>query len=127
MGNLKHRMRAIPEGQEALPFRNNQQGGIFAYAPLWERRLFFGLSAAFLVVTALYIYFVMASIVHVAARQELAGKVASAKSALSTLETQYLSKSQAITEAYAHSAGFVSASRQSFVVRENTVTFHDAR
>ena len=125
MGNSRRKERAIPEGQEILPFRNGRGGGILSYALPWERRFVAGLSALFIVFVALYVYFVMASIVHVAARQELAGTFSSTKAAVSQLETEYLAKTQGITEAYATSVGFVPVSAQAFVERENTVTFHD--
>ncbi|MDO8523874.1 MAG: hypothetical protein Q7R74_01445 [bacterium] len=120
------RSRKIPEGQEQLPFKSAARRGIFSYAFLWERRLVSVLGASFLVFVLLYVYFVMASIVHVVARQELAAKVVVTKAAVSKLETRYLSETERVTESYARSIGFVAASHKIFVERGRAVTLHDA-
>lgn len=120
------RSRKIPEGQEQLPFKSAARRGILSYAFLWERRLVSVLSALFLAFAALYVYFVMTSIVHVAARQELAAKVAVTKAAVSKLETRYLSETERVTESYARSIGFVTAPHKTFVERGRAVTLHDA-
>ncbi len=118
-------MIKISEGQQSLPFQSGG-GGMLAYARLWERRFIALLGALFIACILLYMYFVMSSVIHVAARQELAGKVAAAKVAVSKLETAYLIRTKDITESYARSVGFVAASHETFVERGGAVTLHDA-
>ncbi len=120
-------IRGIPDRQDALPFRNGQGSGILVHALPWERRLVLALGALLLACTALYVYFVMTSIVHVAARQELIKKVALAKTAVSSLESVYLAKTKSLTESYAHSIGFTAPSKKVFVERAVAVTLHDGR
>jgi len=86
-----------------------------------------GLVFALLILGGFYTYFVITSIAHVAARQELVGKVASLKSSVSELESKYLSKTSGITESYAHSLGYVTAKNETFVQRNIAVTLHDAQ
>lgn len=114
----------ISGSQIVLPFQGREAQGIFSYALPWERRLVGIVGVLFVVFGILYIYFVTSSILHVAARQELMGKVIAARTAVSTLETAYFAKTQTITEPYARSLGFVSASNQVFVERNTALTLH---
>ena len=118
----------ISRNQSALPFQTGQGGGILAYALPWERRLAGAAGVLFVVFGILYIYFVTSSIVHVAAREELMGKVVATQVSVSSLETQYFAKTQAITEAYAASLGFVAISNsdEAYVTRDTALTLHDA-
>lgn len=117
--------RGIISGtQSALPFRGRDSRGIMAYALPWERRIIGTLGILFVILGILYIYFVTSSILHVAARQELLGKVVAAKTAVASLETRYFGKTQAITETYAHSIGFVAVAKETFVERNTALTLH---
>lgn len=118
----------ISRNQSALPFQAGHGGGIFSYALPWERRVASTVGVLFVVFGILYIYFVTSSIVHVAARQELMGKVVATQVSVSSLETQYFAKTQAITEAYAAALGFVaiSNSNETYVTRNTALTLHDA-
>jgi hypothetical protein len=93
----------------------------------WEKRLIAGIASLLLIFAVLYVYFVMASIVHAAARQELIGKVATLQTDVSGLETEYLSKTQGVTEAYAHELGFVTANRETFIERQSVATVQSPR
>lgn len=117
--------RRISENQIALPFRAGERG-ILALATPFERRIVGAVGVLLTLLVVLYIYLVVASIAHVAARQELAGKISVATVAVAKLETSYLAKTQAITETYARSIGFVPPARQAFVERNAALTLHDA-
>lgn len=67
----------------------------------------------------LYIYLVVASIAHVAARQSLETQIASQKATVAALETSYLAKTTSITEEYAHTLGFVTPQQKTFVERSS--------
>ena len=117
--------RGIISGtQNALPFGGRDSRGILAYAFPWERRIVGTLSILFVALGILYIYFVTSSILHVAARQELLGKVVASKTTVALLETRYFGKTQAITETYARSIGFVAVAKESFVERNTALTLH---
>jgi hypothetical protein len=115
----------LSRDQTALPFQNREGRGILVYALPWERRIVGTVGALFVVFGILYIYFVTSSILHVAARQELMGKVVATETAVSSLETSYFAKTQAVTEPYARSIGFVTASNVAFVQRNTALTLHD--
>lgn len=123
MKTLKRLSRRIADNQGVLPFSDSQQG-IFAYAYPWERRLVGSLTVAFVALIVIYIYLVTSSIVNVATRQDLLGKIVVARTSVSSLETRYFEKTQAITETYARSVGFVAVSDPEFVNRDTALTLH---
>lgn len=123
MKTLRKLSKRIADSQGVLPFSDSRQG-ILAYAYPWERRLVGSLTIAFAVLVILYIYFVTSSIVNVATRQDLLGKIVVARTSVSSLETRYFEKTQAITESYARSVGFVAFSDPEFVNRDKALTLH---
>lgn len=124
--NKNRNTKKVSEHQGSLPFSRNTNSGILAYAHPFERRTVVVFGAAFLILSVLYIYFMISSVVHVAARQELVRSASRASAEVATLETAYLSKTQTLTEPYARSLGFVSVRDRSFVSK-GSVAFKDAR
>jgi len=117
----------IPASQSALPFTRGSRGGILAYAHPLERRALTALSAGFVLLSILYIYFMISSVVHVAARQELVRTASQASAEVAALETAYLAKTQTITEPYARSLGYVAVEDRTFVSKASVVLLTDAR
>ena len=115
----------IPEGQEHLPFRGKGTG-VWSLSTRTERRILVALSALCVSVMLLYVYFLIASVAHVAARGELAGEARILDSRVASLEATYLSRSTEISESYARSVGFVPARSTSFVEKRAVVTLHTA-
>lgn len=70
---------------------------------------------------ALYFYFVMMSIMHVVAREDMQMEIAQAESRIGTLESEYLVKKQAITEEFALSEGYVAVGEKQYVLSEHIV------
>jgi hypothetical protein len=124
MTNRKHGI--ISQNQGRLPFGGRGKGGLLAVATPLERGIMafavfgFGLSAF------LYMYFVMASVAHVASRGALEHEVALLSAEVAKLETRYLSDSRVITESYAKARGFVSVSNAAYVERASRVTYVNA-
>ena len=121
------RNASISRDQNALPFRRKGRKGVLAYALPWERRLLGFLLLAFFLTVALYVYFVIASIFHVADRQELMSRITATKAAVSVLETAYLAKTEGITESYAIGEGYVENPKQIFVERDTAVSIRNVR
>lgn len=124
--NKNRNTKKISEHQGLLPFSRSTHSGILAYAHPFERRTLVVFGVAFLLLSVLYIYFMISSVVHVAARQELVRSASRASAEVATLETAYLAKTQTLTEPYARSLGFVSVRDRSFVSKAS-VAFKDAR
>lgn len=114
----------IPASQGSLPFTRATRAGILAYAHPLERRAVTVLSVGFVLLSILYIYFMISSVVHVAARQELVRTASRASAEVAALETAYLEKTQTITEPYARSLGFVAIEDRTFVSKSTAVTFN---
>lgn len=106
--------------QGRLPF--SPQGGFLAYATGLERRLLAGAFSGLILASLLYVYFVMSSVAHVAARGSLSERSAGLSAEVASLETRYLSRAQGITEPYARAHGFVSAGSRGVVERASLVT-----
>lgn len=106
--------------QRALPFRH--KGGIFAHAHPIERSIAVGIGSLFVTLSVLYIFFMFSSVMHVAARHDLAGRMSQLSADVAMLETTYLNKTEVITEAYAHSLGYVQTKNHAFAKRVNTVS-----
>lgn len=120
------KQKRVVEGQDRLPFRR-QQGGLWAYAHPYEKRALMVVGVTFAVLSILYTYFMFSSVMHVAARQQLASQMSKISAEVATLETTYLGKTQNITESYAHSLGYVGVKDRAFAKRLGAVTLHTAR
>lgn len=70
---------------------------------------------------ALYFYFLMMSIMHVVAREDMQMDIASAHSRIGTLESEYLVKKQAITEEFALAEGYIALENKHYVLSESMV------
>jgi len=124
----RRRTFKISKDQRALPFRGARaQTGILSYATPIERRVILVLSVLLFSFGVLYTYFVMASVAHVAAREEISRKVALTSAEVARLEASYLASSQGITEAYARSLGFVKEKNRIFVEKTSLTALRDAR
>jgi hypothetical protein len=122
--NIRKTSYRISESQGRLPFNRPQNGGILAFAYPIERKLIGILGISFVVLSILYIYFMISSVTHVAARRELA-KVASEKAAkVADLETAYLAQTNGITDSYAKSLGYVAVQEKYFAERGSVVSIH---
>jgi hypothetical protein len=64
----------------------------------------------------------MASVAHVASREELHQRAVAASAGVADLEAAYLGRSHTITETYARSNGYVTISARGFVERTSLVT-----
>jgi type II secretory pathway component PulM len=120
--------KRIPEGQERLPLYGKNRSGIWAYAHPRERQIGFISASLLLLLSVLYIYFMISSVVHVAARQELARAERKTSAEVAELETKYLTKTESITDSYARSLGYVAISERSFVEKPaNTLSIKNTR
>ena len=115
----------ILEGQESLPFRGGRTG-LFAYAHPLERRTFFLFGGLIAVLSVLYVYFVIASIMDVAAREEISQNATKTSAEVASLEAKYLAGTHAITESAAKDRGFVSIKDRSFVEKAASVSLNTA-
>ncbi len=115
------------EGQDRLPFSRTRQSGILVYAHPRERQALAVLGILAIVFSTFYIYFMISSVVHVAARQELAQQASRASADVAALETTYLERTEGITESYAKSLGYVAVNDQVFVEKENVVSFRNTQ
>lgn len=91
----------------------------------FEKRFVYILGAAVVIFAALYIYFVITSIVHTVIRQETEYAIAQAHSEVSTLETQYLTRQKAITKELALDSGFAPVSDKVYATRQTLLTRTD--
>lgn len=112
--------KTISSAQRALPFRT--KGGIFAQAHPAERFIAVGVGSLFITLSVLYIFFMFSSVMHVAARHDLAGRMSQLSADVAMLETVYLNKTQVITESYAHSLGYVQTKNHAFAKKISTVS-----
>ncbi len=114
------------DGEVALPFRGND-AGILSYATPFQRRAgFFGI-IVLLLLSAVYLYGVISSVMHVAAREELSFEIKRLSSDVARLEAEYLTRTDGITESFARERGYVAVSDRSFVERTEGITFNNAR
>ncbi len=123
---MARKIMQILEGQEALPFRGSRTG-LFAYAHPLERRAFFLFGGLIAVLSVLYVYFVIASIMDVAAREEISQSATKTSAQVAALEAKCLSETHAITESAARDRGFVSIKDRSFVERADSVSLNTTR
>lgn len=120
------KIRQILEGQQPLPFRGNRTG-LLAYARPWERNALLGSGFILGALVILYVYFMIASVVDVAQREELAQNATKLSAEVARLEAQYLSKTHTITESVARDHGFVSVSSRTFVEKASAVSLNNVR
>ncbi len=122
---MRKKIRDIIEGQARLPF-GEERSGLMSYAHPLERRAFFAMGILLLLVSAAYMYFVMTSVMHVAGREDASIRASRLSADVARLESEYLSRTQSITEPYAKTRGFVSIAKRSFV-EGSSVSFNNAR
>lgn len=75
-----------------------------------------------LVLFALYIYFVSASVLHVVMRQEVEQHSAALKSEIAQLEAQYIHAQHAVSEQVASLEGYVATEQKVFIDRNTAPT-----
>jgi len=109
------------EGQEQLPFRG-RPSGMWSFAHPWERRSIAVLSGLLLLLSLVYVYSVMTSVMHVAAREEFSIEATRLSAEVARLEAEYLSRTQFITESYAKDHGFVALSGRTFVEKVESLS-----
>lgn len=85
-----------------------------------ERRCFYGALSLLVVVCALYMYFLSASVVHVVMRKELDKEISKTSSYVSQLESQYIEAQHAMSEEVATMQGYVKADHKIFIDRTDT-------
>lgn len=111
--------------QTELPF--TKRDGFWAAAHPLERKAVPVLAVCVLLCSAVYMYFVMTSVMDVAARETLSMQATKLSAEVASLEAQYLSRTNSITEAYARAHGFVSLSDRSFIQQANGLSLNTAR
>ena len=82
--------------------------------------LFAGLSIS-------YMYFLATSVAYVSGREKLVEEARTISSEMATLESEYLSKSLAMTEPFAEAQGFVKSDNHAFVERADTLSIEQGR
>lgn len=123
---MGRKIRQIMDGEVALPFRG-KDAGILSYVTPLQRKAFLVGGILFALLSALYLYSVIASVMHVAAREELTYEATRLSSEVSRLEAEYLSRTEGITELFARERGYTAISSRSFVERASSVTFNNTR
>ena len=114
------------EGEVALPFRSAQAGVLSYMLPLQRTAAIWG-SVLLLVVSIIYVYGVISSVMHVASREEIAIQITKASSEVGRLEAEYLARTDGITESFAKEKGYVAISERSFVEQVSGVTYNSTR
>lgn len=114
----------LSQNQARLPFSDRKQVGVLMYASPLERQIIFAVGALFLLCSVLYVYFMISSVMHVAARQELVREVSKLSAEVAVLETKYFDATQSITEKYAYANGYVALKNRSFVKSSGVVTLN---
>ncbi|MBY0538968.1 hypothetical protein K2P56_00845 [Patescibacteria group bacterium] len=123
---MGRKIRQIMDGEVALPFRTKDAGILSFITPI-QQKAFFVSGILFVLLSVLYVYSVIASVMHVAAREELTFEATRLSSEVARLEAEYLSRTEGITESFARERGYTSISSRSFVERTSSVTFNNAR
>ncbi|PIT96919.1 hypothetical protein COT82_00515 [Candidatus Campbellbacteria bacterium CG10_big_fil_rev_8_21_14_0_10_35_52] len=93
---------------------------------IFEKRMFVALVCAILTLLAFYGYFISKSIVNVIVREEVGNDIVFINSAISGLETEYISHKNVINMEFAKSNDFVSLTNKEFVTRKSLATTLDA-
>lgn len=82
-----------------------------------QKRLFYGLSALFVLTVILYAHFLNETVTNVVERQATQEKIAELSSEVSELEFAYIQKQNEITLRYARKLGFREVSDPNYVVK----------
>ena len=106
-----------------MPFRA-KKGGVLAYATLRERYALIAIGIAIVLSMVIYTYSVMASVMHVANREEISEKSALLEAKIADLEQSYLSGSEHLSSAYAGDLGFRHTESHTFVEKSGTLTLN---
>jgi len=80
-----------------------------------HKRWFFAALSMLLVVSSLYAYFVISSVVHVVMRKELDREIADLGSYVSQLEARYIDAQLAVSTLRAEDEGYVVAMEKTFI------------
>ncbi len=120
------KIRRIMEGEVALPFRASQ-AGILSYVTTSQKRAALLGLVLFCLFSIVYLYGVISSVMHVAAREQLSYEIKRLSSEVAQLEAEYLTRTDGITESFAHERGFVAITERSFVESSGRVTFNNTR
>lgn len=124
----RRRKYIFSKSQKTLPFSDSRsRSGALSYASLLERRLLMSAFAFMLIAGFSYVYFVMASVVHVATREEASKETARLSAEVARLEASYLARSQEMTESYARGRGFVATKNKIFVEKTSLALSQDTR
>ena len=124
MGKKIKQFISLDQGQ--LPF-NARQGGVWAAAHPWERRAIAVMGLLLIIISVVYVYSVMTSVMHVAAREELSRDATRLSAEVARLEAQYLSRTESITESWARDHGYVSLADRTFVEKIDSLSLNIAR
>ena len=111
----------MPERQERLPFSSSRTG-LLAYASKREKFIIMLLGGLILVSVVIYVSSIIASVIHVANREEYAQKSQNLGATLSDLERNYLFRSDSLTAPYAKSVGFRSVESHTYIERGSAFT-----
>ena len=84
-----------------------------------ERRIFFLLSLALVVLISLYLFLITASVFHVMVRKESEQNIALLYSDISTLESEYLTRKGAIDLPMAAQLGFLPTGEKHFAAKQS--------
>jgi len=82
-----------------------------------EKTIFIGLASSCLVLFALYIYFISASVVHVVMRTEISQEVSKIASEISELEGAYIEAQHRVSSDIASLQGYVQTQEKVFIDR----------
>ena len=122
----RHKLLRIPEGQERLPFKA-KRSGVLTYATHRERYALVAMGILIALSMAMYTYSVMASVMHVASREELMQKSALIEAKIADLEQSYLAGSLHLSSAYAGDLGFRHTESHTFVEKSGAFTLNTPR
>ncbi len=111
MGKKLKQLISLDQAQ--LPFGSRNGGGLAAHP--WERRAIAVIGLFLVLLSVVYVYSVMTSVMHVAAREELSREATRLSAEVARLEAQYLSRTESITESWAREHGYVSLAERTFV------------
>lgn len=120
------KIKQIFSGQTPLPF-NAKRGGVWAAGSPFERQSVVVLSGILFLIVLVYVYSIMTSVMHVAAREELSIEATRLSAEVAALEAEYLSRTRSITETYARAKGFVALSDRSFVEKVSALSVNTSR
>lgn len=85
-----------------------------------EKRLVAFAGAALLVLIALYMYCVSATVMHVVVRQEMSQKISDMHSDIASLEAEYIAAQHAVSVRVASLPGFVETPEKVFIRKSDT-------